>query len=257
MKKYAIALYVMLGMGIFTTSCSSEEELSQVYQGTGTVELTVNPDAGFQSRAVDESYYANLKNYTVQILKNGTVYNNSEWHGVVPSSMTMEAGNYTLKAFCGEDKAVSSTSIYVAGSTDFEVIAGQSNSVSVNCKPVCAKVSITYGADMAKYFNDYYVTFKTIALGESAYVWSKDITGPVYMKVSNNERINPTITLTDKNNVTKIIELKSGGYTLSPAQALNVEIVPEVSEGKIQISITIDDSTEDKEIIINIPSDWI
>lgn len=257
MKKYAIALYVMLGMGIFTTSCSSEEELSQVYQGTGTVELTVNPDAGFQSRAVDESYYNNLKNYTVQVLKDGVVYNNCQWTGAVPSSVEMEVGTYTLKAFAGKDEAVSTNNMYVVGSSDFTVTDGQNTTASVTCKPVCAKVSITFGEDMPKYFTDYYVTFKTVALGAASYIWEKDNTEPVYMKVNENEKINPQIVLTDTKGKLQTLDLKDGGYTLSPAQALNVEIVPVVNNGKIHISITVDDTTIDKEISIEVPSDWV
>jgi len=257
MKKYAIALYVMLGMGIFTTSCSSEEELSQVYQGTGTVELTVNPDAGFQSRAVDESYYANLSNYTVQILKNGTLYNNYQFIGTVPASLELEAGDYTLKAFAGKDEAASTKSMYVEGSSNFSVVADQTTTAAVTCKPVCAKVTVTYGSDMAKYFNDYYVTFETQALGENSYIWHKEYVDPVYMRVNNNEKINPQITLVDKNSKIKTLALKDGGYTLSPAQALSIEIVPVVNNGKLQISITVDESTEDKNITIDVPSEWI
>lgn len=257
MKKYVIALYMMLGMGIFATSCSSEEEFSQVYQGTGTVELAVNPDAGFQSRAVNESDYANLKNYTVQILKDGVVYNNLQFTGTVPASLELEAGNYTLKAFAGKDEAASTKTMYVEGSCTFSVVAGQRTTVTVTCKPVCAKVTVTYGTDMAKYFTDYYVTFETQALGENRYIWYKENVDPVYMRVNNNEKINPWITLKDKENKSKTITLKDGGYTLSPAQALSIKIVPVVNDGKLQISITVDDSTEDKNITIDVPSEWI
>lgn len=257
MKKYAIVLYVMLGMGIFATSCSSEEEFSQVYQGTGTVELAVNPDAGFQSRAVNESDYANLKNYTIQILKDGTIYNNYQFIGTVPASLELEVGNYTLKAFAGKDEAASTKTMYVEGTSNFSVVADQTITAAVTCKPVCAKVTVTYGADMAKYFTDYYVTFETQALGETSYVWRKGDVDPVYMRVNNNERINPQITLVDKESKIKTVTLKDGGYTLSPAQALSIKIVPVVNDGKLQISITVDDSTEDKNITIDVPSEWI
>lgn len=142
MKTYAAMFCAMLAMGALTVSCSSEDEAVQgATEGEGLISFDVKTETGFQSRAVNEADYANINNYTVQLLKDGEVQN--EWKkSLLPVTTKVDAGTYQLKAFYGEDKAASTTSMYVEGiGEEVEVTANQEEpaKLSVVCKPVCAK----------------------------------------------------------------------------------------------------------------------
>ena len=229
--------------------------------GYGTVSLSISTDTQFKSRAVDESLYMNLENYTVQILKDGQVVSGMEWeYGDIPQELIkLSNGDYELNAFYGEDKAASTTGMYVEGIKTFNVNSDQSQ-VEVTCQPVCARVKVEFDTKMAEYYQDYSVAFHTLAIAnenadlDASFVWTKTNTDPVYLKVSQKESVKAVITLVDKKSKTTTID-KS--YELSPNEALKMKIVPTVSQGNLGISIEIDETTNDIPVDIEIPSEWV
>lgn len=246
---------LLLGFAAFT-ACTSDEEEALIPEGKGYVKLSLDADAGFQTKAVDESEYANKNNYTVQILKDGKVVDGMEWNYTnMPTELIeLTNGGYELKAFYGEDKAASKQSMYVEGKTPFNINSDKVEA-SVTCKPVCGKVTVKFDSKMADYFNDYSITFKTKALGDLNISWAKNDTDPIYMKVDNEgESISAVYTLVDKQGKSTTINNKS--YSLSPMKHLIINVVPTVSSGKIGITIEVDDTTNDIPVDIEIPSDW-
>ena len=243
------------------TSCSSAEDSPMNNDGYGTVSLSISTNTQFKSRAVDESLYMNLENYTVQILKDGQVVSGMEWkYGDIPQELIkLSNGDYELNAFYGEDKAASTTGMYVKGTKVFNVNSNQSQ-VEVSCQPVCARVKVEFDAKMADYYQDYSVAFHTLALVnenddlDASFVWTKSNTDPVYLKVNQKESVKAVITLIDKNSKTTTID-KS--YELSTNEALKMKIVPTVSEGNLGITIEIDETTNDIPVDIEIPSEWV
>ena len=131
MKKYVVMFCALLVMGASVASCSSDEEVVQgAAEGKGLVKLSLNVGTEFQSRAITESDYTNLANYTVQILKDGNVVNGCEWTGTtIPQDLIeLDNGSYTVLAFTGEDyKGVGATTkgMYMEGSAGFNVNSGQ------------------------------------------------------------------------------------------------------------------------------------
>ena len=268
MKKYAVMFCAMLAMGALTVSCSSEDEaVESVAQGEGAVKISLNTGTDFQSRAITESDYTNLANYTVQILKDGKVVqdldgNLCEWKGnEIPDELIkLSANGYQVLAFTGEaykGEDATTAGMYVEGSTTFNVGNNQVESVAVTCTPQCARVTVNFDAKMAEYFNDYYVVFTgTKALGEGTYTWEKDKNAdPVYMAVSGTEKLTATIRLVDKEN--KIADDIEKTYEVSPGKAWKLNIVPSVQGGQLGITIEIDGKTDDYPIDIEIPSDWL
>ena len=243
------------------TSCSSAEDSPMNNDGYGTVSLSISTDTQFKSRAVDESLYMNLENYTVQILKDGQVVSGMEWkYGDIPQELIkLSNGDYELNAFYGEDKAASTTGMYVEGIKTFNVNSDQSQ-VEVTCQPVCARVKVEFDTKMAEYYQDYSVAFHTLAIAnenadlDASFVWTKTNTDPVYLKVSQKESVKAVITLVDKKSKTTTID-KS--YELSPNEALKMKIVPTVSQGNLGIVIDVDETTNDIPVDIEIPSEWI
>lgn len=249
----------LMGAGALMASCSSENDAQP--SGEGTISLNVTAETGFQSRALDESDYQNLNNYTVQLIKKSAVLNT--WnYADLPSSIKVDAGDYQVKAFYGEDQAVSRESMYVEGVTDVTVTPSTgeeaaTQTVSVTCKPVCAKVSVKFADSMSEYFSDYYVTFKTTALGDETFVWSKTDTDPAYLKVEENESVSVTISTTKISDSSQSTTDKT--YTMSPQTGLTINVSPKApdAEGNISISVEIDTSTVDHEQDIEVPNDWI
>ena len=247
---------LLLGFAAFT-ACTSDEEEALIPEGKGYVKLSLNADTGFQTKAVDESEYANKNNYTVQILKDGKVVDGMEWnYADVPEGLIeLTNGGYELKAFYGNPSfTVSTQEMYVEGKSAFN-INGDQVTASATCKPVCGKVTVKFDSKMADYFNDYSIAFKTKALGETSFTWTKDATDPVYMKVENNESISALYNLIDK--AGRVANKIEKTYSLSPQKHLILNVVPTVSNGNLGITIEVDESTNDVPVDIVVPSDWI
>ena len=265
MKNYVMMLCAVLAMGAVVASCSSDEEAVQgAAEGKGLVKLSLNVGADFQSRAITESDYTNLANYTVQILKEGKVVEGCEWTGTtIPQELIeLDNGSYTVLAFTGEGyKGVGATTegMYVEGSAGFSVNSDQTATAEVNCAPQCARATVNFDAAMADYFQDYYVVFSgTEALGQSSYTWAKDHgADPVYMAVDGTETLTATIKLVDKTG--KVAEDIVRTKQVSAAKAWKLKIAPVVEEatGSVGITVEIDNSTNDIEVDIEIPSEWL
>ncbi len=259
MKKYVAMFCAMLALGVAGTSCSSDEEVAQGEAGEGVIAFDITTDTKFQSRAVSLSAYENLDNYTIQLLDGeGEVYKEYQYDKL-PVSLKVEAGTYQLKAFYGEDKPASTTSMYVEGlSSKVTVEAGQEEPVrlSVACKPVCAKVAVAFNEEaLDKYFSDYSVTFKTAALGDDSFIWKKADTDPVYLKVNDEEAVKYTVTA--KYTDTSIPDAKvEGTYTLSPQSGLTLQVAP-AGDGSLGLTITFDEKTNDIEQDIEVPNEWV
>lgn len=264
MKKYVVMFCALLAMGASVASCSSDEEVVQgAAEGKGLVKLSLNVGTEFQSRAITESDYTNLANYTVQILKDGNVVEGCEWTGTtIPQDLIeLDNGSYTVLAFTGEDyKGVGATTkgMYVEGSAGFNVNSDQTATATVNCTPQCARVTVNFDAKMADYFNDYYVVFTgTDALGEGNYTWKKDNADPVYMAVTSTEKLTATIKLVDKEGKTASDIVRTHDISAAKAWKLNIAPVVEEATGNVGITIEIDNSVNDIPIDIEIPSDWL
>ena len=242
--------------GWMLTACSSEEDSLQIPEGKGYVKLNLTTDAGFQTKAaLDESTYQNKDNYTVQILDDeGSIVKNWKYTEIPEDLIELANGSYVLKAFCGEDKNASTTSMYVEGTSDFD-INGDQKEVSVTCAPVCARVTIV-GEGMDEQFSDWYAMIGTKALDSDKYKYSKEDNDPVYLKVEKGESISVNFTFTPKSGSKTTTASKN--YTVNPNEALKITLKPAASEnGNLGITITIDGSTNDETINIEIPADWV
>ena len=109
-------------LGVLAMSCTSEDGPQQA--GTGTVSFNVATEASFTTKAVNESEYADLSRYTVEIWQ-GTDQISSWNYAELPESVEIAAGSYQVKAWYGEDKPASTTGMYVEGKADITVQAEQ------------------------------------------------------------------------------------------------------------------------------------
>ena len=86
--------------------------------------------------------------------------------------------------------------------------------------------------------------------------YSKEDNDPVYLKVEKGESISVDFTFTPKSGSKNTTVSKT--YTVNPNEALKITLKPAASEnGNLGITITIDGSTNDETINIEIPADWV
>lgn len=251
-------LSCMAGLFLAATSCSSEDEKS-LDGRRNSVQFAITANAGFSTntRAVNENSYADVNNYTVQILNSANKVVQEYLHSEMPASIELNNGLYTLKAFYGEDTHASRNAFYVEGSSAFTVEGKEAN-VTVDCQPVCGKVAVKFAGNMSAYFSDYSVVYETVALtaeGSTA-TWNKADTEPWYLKVKQGgETIKATI------NITRLSDNKSSStvrtFNLLPNKSWTLNIGPEIKGGSLGLSISIDESTNDHVVDIVVPSDWI
>ena len=251
-------LSCIIGTSLIATSCSSENEVS-TNANEGTIHLAVTSDAKFKTntRAVNESNYANVNNYTVQILNSSNKVEKEFAYSDAPEKINLNNGSYTLKAFYGEDSNASRNSFYVEGTTTFAV-EGNDKSISVDCAPIHGKAAVNFAKEMATYFSDYSVVYETESLTAigSTVAWSKADTEPWYLKVNKKgEIVKATIHVTRKSDSKSSTVVKT--YTLSPNKSWTLNIAPQDDNGNLGITITIDESTNDHEIDIVVPSEWL
>ena len=241
--------------GVTLFSCSSDEAELQFSEGTGYVSFNLKTNTSFQSRAVSESDYQDLSNYTVQILKDGNSLHKWDYNDI-PEFTELANNTYTMLAICGDStKAVYTDDLCVLGSKSFTV-KNDSVNVNVTCKPNSARINIEFDKKMDEYFSDYEVRIKTAAQGGSTYIWDNTTDGPVYFKVKQKESVAMTIKLTPKSGVEADTEIQKT-YTLSPADAMKMTLAPVIGSGSLSITITIDETVIEHPVDIEVPSEWV
>lgn len=240
---------------LFLSSCSSENDVNEKAD-SGFVMLDVSANSTF-SRSVNESDYENVSNYNVRILNSDGIEEFSFIYSEKPEEIKLSNGGYTLEAYMGEEKDASRDGFYVYGKKTFN-IQGDAVSVSVDCKPTCAKAVVNFDSEMDTYFSDYYVSYETEALvkNSTTAIWAKGDTEPYYLKVNENgETIKAVIHFVRKEDG-KSAEVEKT-YNIAPCKSWTLSIAPQNNQGNLGISITVNEATDDEEIDITVPSEWI
>ena len=157
----------------------------------------------------------------------------------------------------------------VKGSDSFTISGDQTTTVTVNCTPTAGKLLVEFDNAMSTYYDDYNVDFTgTAALGSSVAHWGKTDTAPFYIALTQNgETVNYKIYLTAKSDYATEVDgqkvvnaVAEGSFTLARNETKKLTVAPSYTpsaEGGLKIVVTIDDSTNDKTINIEVPVTWI
>ena len=275
MKKTTLGM--MLATTLLATSCLSEEqglEPKNEEGQKGKIVLSLSADASFneQTRAVNEANYRNTANYTVQLLQGNTVL--ETWTGpqtTLEYERTIGSNNsYTVKAFYGTESKASRDGFRVEGSTSFILGADEEVPVNVNCAPTCGKISAAFDNSMSTYFDDYSITYSgTEALGTETLTWAKNDTEPWYVLLKEGgEQISYTVTMKVKDQYVHVdgsgnkltTATGSGRFTLERNKAHKLTVKPAYTanaDGTFSLTITVDESTNDRIVPISVPVEWI
>ena len=241
---------LILSISVILGSCASQNDEPALSEGTGTITLGVTTSTAF-TKAVDESSYSNVDNYSVQILNDAGTPVKEFLYSEREEKITLNNGSYTLKAFYGTESNASRESFYVVGNTSFQVNGEPVQAVAVTCQPTCGKVKATFASNIS-------IVYETAALkaAGSTAVWAKGDKDPWYLKVDNaGETVTATIQCTRlSDNKTATVERT---YTLAPNKSWTLNIAPSDDNGSLGIEITVDETTDDETIDIEVPADWV
>ena len=150
---------------LMITSCASNEDPAE-NNGSGSIQLGVTASAVF-TKAVNENDYGDINRYSVQILNDKSSVVEEFIYSEKPERISLNNGNYTLKAFYGTESNASRDGFYVKGETSFTVNGEELQEVNVECKPTCGKVKVSFANNMSQYFSNYSVVYETAALKET------------------------------------------------------------------------------------------
>ena len=275
MKKGKTLICTMLATAALATSCVSENhsELEPGVTGKGTGMLTIDLKSNLQftanTRAVNEAEYHNTNDYTVQLCREDgdEVFECKVSELKLPYSLPV-GERFTVKAWYGVEHKASRDQFLVEGSAEFTVQSEEQKNLTLTCTPTCGKLTVDFASDMAKYFEDYSVTYGgTKALAEETIIWAAGDTEPWYVALDEEgENITYTINLTTKEEYAHVegdqqttTAKVTGQFKLQRNHAHKLTIRPNYKPGTagVEISITIDDSTNDKEIEWEVPTEWI
>lgn len=262
-QKIVCGIAMLWGLAMSSlTSCSGEQHEGIVPEEFGTLNIGVAAGNGFEksnSRAVNENLYKDIANYKVEIKKEDAVVKSFASAASLPTSIELENGSYTIEASYGTQLAKSRETFLSFGSQQVNVQAN-TQAVQLTCEPTSAKVKVVFGADMDKYFSDYKVSFYTEALKSDAAVWAKGDSDPWYLLVNKaGEEVSAKIQLTAK----EAYQIPDGmiirSYNLTPNKGWTLNINPKynASNGQLGLTITVDTSTNDHNVDIVVPSDWV
>lgn len=271
MKKTTWMLGAMAILGLTFASCSQDPAEGPGVDGKqGVLMLSLNGKTNFvTTRALNEADYNNVDNYTVVVTDKDGIEQLNCKGSELPYKMplTMSIGSYSVKAFYGNETAASRNEFYVEGTSTGTIKADQRESISVLCTPTCGRIIVNFNTDMATYFSDYTVSFSgTQALGSETLAWLKDDVEPWYVKLNEGgETVSFTITTVTKDEYVNSgnkeqTATKTGTFRLERNKGYKMNINPSYTpseEGSVGIEITIDESTNDKPVDIEVPVDWI
>jgi hypothetical protein len=138
--------FLAVSLFLFTLTGCNNQDVEYDNMGQGKFMLDLRTDVTFMTKSVDESYYQNIDNYTVQLYKGSSLVK-SFVYGEMPLMNDLEAGSYSIKAFCGENVPAGYDKLYVEGSKDFSLVEGEIKSISFACVPANVKVKLAFSED--------------------------------------------------------------------------------------------------------------
>lgn len=216
------------------------------------------------SRAIDESVYSDITNYTVKLTKadSGEEVYTAVYKDWALAYKVDPGQQYKLEAYYGEISPASYDNLYVYGSETFSVQAGSTKKIGFQCKPQAIKVNVAYSDDFLEYFSDCIVSIKTKHM-DAAWTMSNADTGKnLYLQSDAEENVELAFDIKNKNGESVSPEgfTNTKQVTVSSQTLLKISISPNVTEvegGKFGINITVNTDVVDEDVDIEIPNDLL
>lgn len=280
-----------LFLALTLTCAASCQKLSSDGERSGSLFIDIPKASFFESastKSVDESSYKDPANYTLVVTDantENTILNckvsELDAEGCHVSLKSLPFGStYNITAYyVGDIKnksvAYSKTDFYVEGKYT-ATINNKNNPISLTCSPTFGKVNASFDANMETYYDLYYIKMSgTKAMKESGQylTFSKGDSDPWYIRIDDDaeggkETIDFEIYLKvkdeyqhmDKDGKPLREATIKGNFSLERNKSHRISVKANYSPattGDLTISISIDDTTIDREVNIDIPISWI
>lgn len=242
-----------IGCVMGQSSCSSDKEISQE-KSKGVLTLALDAHVSYpgnvKTKALSESDYTHVDDYTVQISQGETVIK-TYTYSQMPALVLLDEGLYKLKAFMGNDQVPASTDeMYVEGEAEFTIEKDKQAEAEVICRPVSAKVTLDFDEATQKLFKDFSVSFETGKTSGPFVLTGDKLTTPVYFKTGDEETLKVVIKMTQISNSKEVVSTNT--YKITPRKALNMHVKTE-GNGQLILSVRIDDTVIERPIDIIVP----
>lgn len=251
-------------------ACSSNDDPSQ--QGTSKVVLDFSTDLTYgkqskagETRSVDLTPYQNVNNYTVQLIKDGSVIKENTY-GSMALEEEIDPGTYTFKAFYGDNAVAAGwDALYVEGSQTFAAQSGRTATVQFTCVPANAKMKVVYSDDFSLYYSDCTIGVTTTYQTTPFVITKADAEAgkEAYFKVDAGENtFSLTFDLKDKQGLS-VTPADFGVQTVkvSPRDFLTLTVKPNIISiegGKINgIQVSVDNGLTEEPVSVVIPDEYV
>lgn len=290
MKKIYLIIAVLSVFGL--TSCELKDELwgkeDMVEANQGRIKLSLENNAnvnastraeasgGTEKPGVFDPAEVDVQNYTLeiksgeQIIEMGKVADLGGNNGSL--NMLLQAGQYEVNAynFDGSEVLVSERP-YFLGTSQFEIIPGQTTNVSLECKLQTMEIAIALDNSFYESFMDDYTI--TVDNGEGAsQIFTKENVDKKYYFAVPKDKSSITVSIKANTKATETTESQfvqrtysvtkpadsDGNSDLEAGDAFVINLNEDgASTSHIQLGITVDFSFAEQDEVISIPSENI
>lgn len=290
MKKIYLIIAVLSVFGL--TSCELKDELwgkeDMVEANQGRIKLSLENNAnvnastraeasgGTEKPGVFDPAEVDVQNYTLeiksgeQIIEMGKVADLGGNNGSL--NMLLQAGQYEVNAynFDGSEVLVSERP-YFLGTSQFEIIPGQTTNVSLECKLQTMEIAIALDNSFYESFMDDYTI--TVDNGEGAsQIFTKENIDKKYYFAVPKDKSSITVSIKANTKATETTESQfvqrtysvtkpadsDGNSDLEAGDAFVINLNEDgASTSHIQLGITVDFSFAEQDEVISIPSENI
>lgn len=265
MKKKCFYYVSLFSLFLFS-ACSSSEDGSPSGEGNGKVQFYLSQDATFPKEKLSGETtaqpYEDIKNYTVELVDGSGATVLKERYGDIELASSFKAGQYSVKAYYGENLPAAYNSLYVAGGTNFTIVKDETANVSFVCKPANAKVKVVYEDGFFDYFSDCTLEFTTPYTTSPFQMTKADSDKALFLKAGENEDLKIAFIL--KNKKGELVTIPGFGVQtlkLSARDFLTITIkpqVPDIEQGTIKgITVSIDTELGEEDVNIDIPNEML
>lgn len=243
-----IILYIFLPLLVFAVSSCQQDEETSGSASTGYLQFKVEKNTStivIPTRATELPIALQIVNKeTGAVVKETEDWTN--W-GVEP--LELPIGNYIVKAFSKDVNASEAgfDEPYYAGQKEVTVTAKVNQSVNIECRLANVKVSVFYSDDVKRYFTELNCTVSNVS---GALTFGKAETRSGYF-LADDLNISLALTNTDGKQFTFNSEPVTD---VQPRNHYRIQYTMKTS-GSGDISITLDPTTKEYDVVIGIPKD--
>ncbi len=236
---------------------SCKRDVSSTYEdGTGDVEISVTTESLTKAENLNlnpDDFKLEIINSQGVIFKRWNTYR--EYKNQEDTKIRMNAGGpYKVRATYGDSTSYGFNAIYFKGEQSFTVVPQQITSLSVVCTQGNVKVAVVYGDNLRHDYPDYYSSVSLKGTSKKL-TFTKDMTGCGYLPSGD---LYFYLTATDGNGKNWYFRtdtnITGAGLTALPGDSVTFKVdTKAIPTYEIDLSISIDSSTEDSTVTIDLP----